>query len=88
MAFKNRFFLYNDQFSMLEKLTNEERGMVLTAIYAFVLEDVLPTMTPLADLAATAFISRLEADEEAYAARCTTNAKNIAQRYNKANYQK
>ena len=48
---RNSFVLYTDYYEHISKLSNTQRGILLTAIYSFVMGDELPEMDPVTDMA-------------------------------------
>lgn len=81
---KNSFILYTEQKAVIDKLTDEQAGKLIKAIYAhetgeeYKLDDIL-------DLVITPFLTSLERNTEKYQKRVETNKKNIAKRWNTNN---
>ncbi len=81
---KNSFILYTDQFSTVDKLTNEEAGILLKELYRFVITGQAPKIDDRTlDIVITPFITRISKDQEAYEEKCEKNKKSILERWNK-----
>ena len=71
---KNSFILYNDQKSVIDKLTDEQAGKIIKAIYAYANgeEMILDNML---DIIITPFITALDKDHEKYIETCNKRAR-------------
>lgn len=78
---KNSFILYTEQKAVIDKLTDEQAGKLIKAIYAHETgEDY--NLDAILDLVITPFLTSLERNTEKYQKRVETNKKNIAKRWN------
>ena len=81
---KNSFVLYNDWCSLLSAFSNEEKGVLLTAIFDYHCNGVLFESENAALQGIFNFMkSRFDADQEKYEKRCEQNRSNINSRYKK-----
>lgn len=71
---KNSFILYNDQKNVIDKLTDDQAGKIIKAIYAYANgeEIVLDNML---DIVITPFITALDKDQEKYQETCNKRAR-------------
>jgi hypothetical protein len=61
---KNSFVLYADYWEHIQKLNNDERGILLTAIYRYILNCELPEMSGAVEMAFSFIRLQLERDNE------------------------
>ena len=79
---KNSFILYHSQWDMLSVMSIEQRGELITAIFAYERTRELPTTDDLAVKVAFASIAgRLDFNREKYAAKCGKNTENVNKRW-------
>jgi uncharacterized protein YqgV (UPF0045/DUF77 family) len=71
---KNSFILYNDQKNVIDKLTDEQAGKLIKAIYAYVNDEEM-ILDNMLDLVITPFITALEKDKEKYIETCNKRAR-------------
>ena len=84
MSEKNSFILYTDQKATIDKLTDEQAGQLIKAIYAHeVGEDY--KLEGMLDIIITPFIVALDKNSEKYQKRAKSNKENVAKRWNKDN---
>lgn len=76
MAEKKSFLLYLDDLDMLEELTMEERGQLLTAVYSYSAGADLPEMSSAAKVAFIVIRKKLDRDGTKYAAQVAKNQAN------------
>lgn len=76
MAEKKSFLLYLDDLDMLEELTMEERGQLLTAVYSYSAGMDLPEMSSAAKVAFIVIRKKLDRDGTKYAAQVAKNQAN------------
>lgn len=70
------FILRNDFFPQIKMLTREERGDLLTAIFAYSVGDELPDMDTVTQMCFGFIRASLDANSEKYQARCDKNREN------------
>ena len=78
---KNSFILYTEQKAVIDKLTDEQAGRLIKAIYAHETGEEME-LDAILDLVITPFLTSLERNTEKYQKRVETNKKNIAKRWN------
>ena len=78
---KNSFILYTEQKAVIDKLTDEQAGKLIKAIYAHETAEEME-LDSILDLVITPFLTSLERNTEKYQKRVETNKKNIAKRWN------
>jgi hypothetical protein len=78
---KNSFILYTEQKAVIDKLTDEQAGRLIKAIYAHETGEEME-LDSILDLVITPFLTSLERNTEKYQKRVETNKKNIAKRWN------
>ena len=78
---KNSFILYTEQKAVIDKLTDEQAGKLIKAIYAHETGEEME-LDAILDLVITPFLTSLERNTEKYQKRVETNKKNIAKRWN------
>jgi hypothetical protein len=78
---KNSFILYTEQKAVIDKLTDEQAGKLIKAIYAHETGEEME-LDSILDLVITPFLTSLERNTEKYQKRVETNKKNIAKRWN------
>ena len=66
MAKKDSFVLYTDQKAVIDKLSNEQAGQLIKAIYTYVDTGQLPKLDITLDLVITPFITTLDRDKKKY----------------------
>ena len=78
---KNSFILYTEQKAVIDKLTDEQAGRLIKAIYAHETgEDY--NLDAILDLVITPFLTSLERNTEKYQKRVDANKKNVCKRWN------
>lgn len=81
---KNSFVLYNDWYSLLSAFSNEEKGILLSAIFDYHCNGILFESENAALQGIFNFMkSRFDSDNEKYKQRCEKNRNNVNNRYNK-----
>lgn len=81
---KNSFVLYNDWYSLLSAFSNEEKGILLTAIFDYHCNGVLFKSDNTALQGIFNFMkSRFDSDREKYIKRCEQNRNSVNTRYAK-----
>ena len=78
---KNSFILYTEQKAVIDKLTDEQAGKLIKAIYAHETGEEME-LDSILDLVITPFLTSLERNTEKYQKRVEANKKNIAKRWN------
>ena len=73
---KETFLLRHDFFPQIKMLTMEQRGRLLTAIYAHATEEELPEMDELTTLCFGFIRASLDANAKKYYAECEQNREN------------
>lgn len=66
MGKKDSFVLYTDQKAVIDKLSNEQAGKLIKAIYTYVETEKLPELEMTLDLVITPFITTLDRDKKKY----------------------
>lgn len=82
---KDSFILYTDQKAVIDKLSNEQAGQLIKAIYSYVDTGQLPELNMTLDLVITPFITTLDRDKQKYAKKCIENKNNASKRWSKKN---
>lgn len=85
MAKKDSFVLYTDQKAVIDKLSNEQAGKLIKAIYTYVETEQLPKLDMTLDLVITPFITTIDRDKQKYIKKCNENKNNANKRWNKKN---
>lgn len=63
---KDSFILYTEQKAIIDKLSNEQAGKLIKAIYEYVETDKMPSLDNIVDLAITPFKLALDRNKEKY----------------------
>lgn len=84
---KNRFFMYNEFWEQLELLSMEERGELITAVYAAVLGLEAPTVSLHVKMALSVILGRMKRDAAEYDKVCEQNRRKAEQRWAKSSSQ-
>lgn len=66
MGKKDSFVLYTDQKAVIDKLSNEQAGQLIKAIYTYVDTGQLPELDITLDLVITPFVTTLDRDKKKY----------------------
>ena len=66
MGKKDSFVLYTDQKAVIDKLSNEQAGQLIKAIYTYIETGQLPTLDMTLDLVITPFITTIDRDKKKY----------------------
>ena len=66
MGKKDSFVLYTDQKAVIDKLSNEQAGRLIKAIYTYVETEKLPELDMTLDLVITPFVTTLDRDKKKY----------------------
>lgn len=85
MEKKDSFILYTDQKAVIDKLSNEQAGQLIKAIYTYVETERLPKLDMTLDLVITPFITTIDRDKQKYIKKCNENKNNANKRWNKKN---
>lgn len=82
---KNSFILYHDYEEHIKLLSNEQRGVLLTALFAYSRSGKLPAFDrdPALAMAFSFIRATIDRDNEKYQERCRKNAENIKKRWGK-----
>ena len=83
MAKKDSFLLYTDQKAVIDKLSNEQAGILIKAIYNYVETGSLNTLDTTLDLVITPFITTIDRDKRKYEQISEVRAKASKNRQNK-----
>ena len=67
---KDSFILYTEQKAVIDKLTDEQAGKLIKAIYEYVATGTTPQLDMTIDLVITPFITTLDKNKEKYEATC------------------
>jgi len=79
---RDSFILYTECVEQIGMLSREQRGDLLTAIYAYETEQLLPEMDTLTAMVFSIIRQKLDRDGEKYDRKCRKNAENINKRWN------
>lgn len=71
---KDSFILYTEQKAVIDKLTDEQAGKLIKAIYEYVATDKTPQLDMTMDLVITPFITALDRNKEKYEETCKKRA--------------
>lgn len=63
---RTSFILHLDSLAILDKMTNEQAGILLKAMYHYQINDTLPPLDFAIDMAITPFINQFKRDSEKY----------------------
>ena len=66
MGKKDSFVLYTDQKAVIDKLSNEQAGKLIKAIYTYIETEKLPKLDMTLDLVITPFITTIDRDKKKY----------------------
>ena len=79
---KNSFILYHDYEEHIKLLSNEQRGVLLTALFAYSRSRTLPAFDrdPALAMAFSFIRAAIDRDNEKYQERCRKNAENVKER--------
>lgn len=75
---RESFILYASWWEHIQLLSDQQRGHLLTAIYAHAMGQELPPMDGITAMAFSFIRAQLDRDAEAYAEKCKTNRLNGA----------
>lgn len=76
MKAKDSFILYTDQKAVVDKLSDEQAGKIMKAIYEYTTTGELPELDNLLDLVITPFITAIDKNNDRYNEVCEKNRKN------------
>lgn len=82
---RKSFVIYADTKNLVEKLNNEQAGILFKAIFAFVSQTEIPEMDGITEMAFSIISNYLERDIAKYEKRCERNRQNINKRWNANN---
>lgn len=71
---KDSFILYTEQKAVIDKLTDEQAGKLIKAIYEYVATGITPQLDMTIDLVITPFITTLDKNKKKYEATCKKRA--------------
>lgn len=71
---KDSFILYTEQKAIIDKLTDEQAGKLIKAIYEYVATDKMPQLDSILDLVITPFTTALDRNKEKYEETCKRRA--------------
>lgn len=83
MTEKNSFVFYHDWAEVLKKLPADEVRNVILALAEYSESGKLPDLSPIADIAFTAFKQTIDRDTEKWENVCKRNAENVKKRWEK-----
>lgn len=83
MTGKNSFVFYHDWAEVLKKLPADETKNVILALAEYSESGKLPDLSPIADIAFTAFKQTIDRDMEKWENACQRNAENAKKRWEK-----
>ena len=75
---KNNFIMYTEYMEHIEMLEMEQRGVLMTALMCYQMEQELPEMDGMTKMCFSFIKARIDRDNEAYAEKCRKNAENGA----------
>jgi hypothetical protein len=73
---KNSFILYHEYSDYINKLTDEQTGKLLKAIFAYEQDGTVPQLDPITDMVFTVIRKQLDKNRAKYEEICRTNAEN------------
>lgn len=71
---KDSFILYTEQKAIIDKLTDEQAGKLIKAIYEYVATNKMPQLDSILDLVMTPFMTALDRNKEKYEETCKRRA--------------
>lgn len=80
---RNSFVLYKDFNSTIQKLSDEQAGKLIKAVYEFNLTGIVPELDFTLDIVITPLIEQFKRDHAKYQARCNRNKENAKKRWDK-----
>lgn len=83
MAEKNSFVFYHQWAELLKKLPTDEIGNITLALIEYSESGTVPELSPIADMAFTAFKQTIDRDTEKWENVCKRNAENVKKRWEK-----
>lgn len=75
---KNSFIIYTEYMEHIEMLDMEQRGILMTALMCYQMEQELPEMDGMTKMCFSFIKARVDRDNEAYQEKCRKNAENGA----------
>ena len=81
MGTQKSFVMYHDYWELIEELTMQERGELLTAIYEYVQHKTQPNFTGELKIIFKKIRQDLERNAEKYQERCNQNRDNVNKRW-------
>lgn len=71
---QNSFILYTEQKAVIDKLTDEQAGKLIKALYEYSTTGIMPKLDSILDLVITPFITALDRNKEKYQETCKKRA--------------
>lgn len=71
---KNSFILYTEQKAVIDKLTDEQAGKLIKALYEYSTTGIMPQLDSILDLVITPFVTALDRNKEKYEETCKKRA--------------
>lgn len=71
---QNSFILYKEQKAVIDKLTDEQAGKLIKALYEYSTSGVMPKLDSILDLVITPFVTALDRNREKYEETCKKRA--------------
>lgn len=88
MKDKENFILYHNQYSLIEELSDKEKGLLLDSLFKYSIKDELPKFekgSPLS-MVFKSIKNSIDISNKKYEERCKKNQENINKRYEKEKY--
>lgn len=71
---QNSFILYTEQKAVIDKLTDEQAGKLIKALYEYSTTGIMPQLDSILDLVITPFVTALDRNKEKYEETCKKRA--------------
>ncbi len=71
---QNSFILYTEQKAVIDKLTDEQAGKLIKALYEYSTSGIMPKLDSILDLVITPFVTALDRNKEKYEETCKKRA--------------
>lgn len=81
MGQKKSFLVHHDYYELLTKLSLEDKGLILEAMFCFSLGKEIPKLKPLTEMAFNFIKRQMEHDLNAYDKKCNKNKNNALKRW-------
>lgn len=78
---KNSFILYHEFSDYINKLTDEQTGQLLKAIFAYEQDGTAPQLDPITDMVFTIIQNQLDKNKAKYEEKCEQNRENAKKRW-------